>query len=155
MLANLNDTLIIARKHHYAVPAFNVYNLEVCQAIIKAGSTFQSPLILAISEKALKYSGNDFISLPIVIHLDHAQDISLIKLAIDLGFTSVMIDASEYPFEKNLKITQEVVRLAHRHQVTVEAELGTIGGQEDYIKGKKIKLADPLKVSEFIEKTKV
>ena len=114
MLANLNDTLIIARKHHYAVPAFNVYNLEVCQAIIKAGSTFQSPLILAISEKALKYSGNDFISnylvkviesisLPIVIHLDHAQDISLIKLAIDLGFTSVMIDASEYPFEKNPK----------------------------------------------------
>lgn len=166
MLVNLNDILPKARKYHYAVPAFNIYNLEVFQGIFAAASTFRSPLILAISEKALKYAGNDFISqylvkvgessqLPIVIHLDHAQDISLIKIAIDLGFTSVMIDASEYRYEKNLDLTQSVVALAHRHQVTVEAELGTIGGQEDYIRGKEIQLANPLKVAEFVEKTQI
>lgn len=161
------NTLVILKKAHrknYAVPHFNINNLEMVQAVVKAAVKLNSPVILATSEGALQYAGMNYLfnlvkiaaeenKIPIALHLDHGKDLKIIKQAIKLGYSSVMIDASHEDFNKNVKLTKKVVQWAHKQGVSVEAELGTIGGKEDLIAGKKIIYTDPDLAKEFVERT--
>lgn len=146
-LVNMKKMLLEAEKNHYAVPQFNVWNLEWIEAVLDKCEELKTPVILGVSQNGAKYMGGFYvvtqmikaymqknnISIPVAIHLDHASSFEACKEAIDEGFTSVMIDASRKPFEENLKITSEVVKYAHEHNVTVEAELGKVGGKEEYV----------------------
>lgn len=164
MLVSLKSVLTKAKDKKYAVGAFNTSDLEVTQGIINAAMKLKSPVIISTSEKAVDYAGIDILSqiviklakkadIPVVLHLDHARGFSLIKKAIACGYSSVMIDASHLPFKKNIALTKKVVAAAHRHKVSVEGELGTIGGEEDYVKARKIILADPEQALTFIKQT--
>jgi fructose-bisphosphate aldolase class II len=144
MLVNMNDILRKARKRGYAVGAFNTTNLEITQAIVRTAELLRSPVIVATSEKAIAYAGIDNIAqivitlaerakIPVVLHLDHGGSLEIVKQCIRYCFTSVMIDASRLPFKENIKITKKVVRYAHQHNVSVEAEIGRLAGIEDDI----------------------
>lgn len=161
MLVTLSEVLPKAKKAGYAVPAFNSYNLEVSQAIIEASEIERSPVIIAVSETAIKYAGLKMIyeivslldegsRIPRVLHLDHGKNLETIKKALDGGFTSVMFDGSSLAYQENLTITQEVVRLARKYNASVEAELGMIGGQEDKTKSAKIIYTDPTLAVDFV-----
>jgi fructose-bisphosphate aldolase class II len=153
----------------FALGAFNINNMEITQGIIAAAKELNAPLILQVSKGARKYAGRNYImklaeaaekdsDLPIAIHLDHGPDFALCKEVIDDGFTSVMIDGSHEPFEKNIAMTKEVVDYAHPKGVSVEAELGKLVGEQfDSGEGGKI-AADavytvPEEAKEFVEKT--
>ncbi|MEK6969573.1 MAG: class II fructose-1,6-bisphosphate aldolase [Nanoarchaeota archaeon] len=164
MFANTLTLLKKAHKYKYAVPHFNINNLEMVQAVVKAAVKLNSPVILATSEGALQYAGMNYLfnlvkvaaeenKIPIALHLDHGKDLKIIKQAIKLGYSSVMIDASHEDFNKNVKLTKKVVQWAHKQGVSVEAELGTIGGKEDLVSGKKIIYTDPDLAKEFVEQT--
>ncbi|MBG0730506.1 class II fructose-1,6-bisphosphate aldolase [Mycoplasma sp. 'Moose RK'] len=147
-LVNTKIILDKARKNNYAVPHININNLEWVKAVLLAGQNKKSPLILATSEGALRYMGGlktvynlvtnliDFlkIDIPVALHLDHGS-FETCKEAILAGYTSVMYDGSAEVFSKNLEKTQEIVNLAREKNVTVEAEVGQIGGEEDGIIG--------------------
>jgi len=147
MLVNTKDMLLEAKKNHYAIPHFNINNLEWTRYILEESESEKIPVILGVSEGAVKYIGGyrtvvsivkglleDLkITVPVAIHLDHGSSIDSCKSAIDAGFTSVMIDASKYPLDENINITRQVVEYAHEKNVTVEAEVGHIGGSEDNI----------------------
>lgn len=131
-----------AYEGKYAIGAFNVDNMDILKAVISACEEKQSPVIIAISSGAYKFMGEDYLrplldcamkkaTVPVALHLDHGKSIELCKKCIDLGFTSVMIDASAYDFETNIKMTKEVVEYAHARGVVVESELGAIAGIED------------------------
>ena len=164
MLANTKALLNKAQRGHYALPHFNINNLEIIQGVVQAAINTRSPIILATSEGAIEYAGIQFLhsiaktaselaSIPIALHLDHGKDIKIIKQAIDLGYSSVMIDASHQEFEKNIALTKQVVNLAHKKGISVEAELGTIGGVEDKVKSRNILYTDPSKAAEFVKRT--
>jgi len=134
------------------------------QGVVQAAENLKAPIILATSEGAIKYAGINFLKdlaytaselskVPIALHLDHGQDIEIIRRSIRLGYSSVMIDASHEKFQRNTQLTKRVVSLAHRHNISVEAELGTIGGVEDLVSAKNIIYTDPDKAKEFVEKT--
>jgi fructose-bisphosphate aldolase class II len=141
MLVNTIKILNKARNEGYAVPQFNINNLEWTRYILEACEEEKSPVILGVSEGAIKYMGgyktvynivtgliSDLgVTIPIVLHLDHGQDINSCRLAIENGFTSVMIDASSKPLEENIDITKEVVIFAHGRNISVEGEIGHIG----------------------------
>lgn len=147
MLVNSKQMLLEAKEKKYAIPQFNINNLEWTKAILEKCNEMNLPVILGVSEGAIKYMGGcntvvgmvkglikDLnIQIPVCLHVDHGQSFELCKKAIDAGFTSVMIDASKYPLDENFKITKEVVDYAHEKNVTVEAEVGHIGGTEDNI----------------------
>ena len=147
MLVNANEILNSAKNAHYAIPHFNINNLEWTKYILEVMEEEGKPVILGVSEGAKKYMGGfsvivgmvkglikDLgITIPVVLHLDHGTSFDVCKEAIDAGFTSVMIDASTYSFDENVRITKEVVDYARRFNVSVEAELGHIGGSEDNI----------------------
>ena len=148
MLVNLNDILPQARRKGYAVGAFNTSNLELTQAIITAAEKSRAPVIIATSEKAIRYAGIENISsmiigmakrthVPVALHLDHGKSYEICRECIKHGYTSVMIDASHLSFTDNVKITKRVVRYAHKSRVSVEAEIGRLAGIEDDIKVKK------------------
>ena len=136
-----------ARDKKYAVAHFNINNLEWTRFILEECNKNQSPVILGVSEGACKYMGGykvvadmviDLhkslnIDIPVVLHLDHGSSFEACKEAIDNGFSSVMIDASRYPLEENIEITKKVVDYAKKFNVTVEAEIGCIGGSEDEV----------------------
>lgn len=163
-LVNTKKMFINAMKHGYAVPAFNFYNLETLKSILTAAKDTKSPVILAVSESALKYMGDDFLmgmiigakikSKNIALHLDHGHSFESCKHAIDLGFSSVMFDGSELPFAENVKQTKRVVAYAKKFDVSVEAELGTLSGIEDEdTKSEKHIYTDPRDVIEFVNQT--
>ncbi len=164
MLAKLSDVLRKAQRGKYAVGAFNINNLEIMQAIVKAALKKKSPVILQTSEGAIAYAGMKYLrcmahqaaqeaDIPIVFHLDHGRDLATIKEAIANGYTSVMIDGSHFQFEENIKVTSKVVRWAHAKGVSVEGELGTIGGAEEKIISRNIVLTEPDNAKEFVEST--
>ena len=155
-----------AMKEKYAVGAFNFQDLEIMQAIVDAAKLEKSPLILQTSEGAIEYAKLKYLhsmarvaledaKIPIALHLDHGKNFELTKKCIKLGYKSVMIDASEYGFEKNVKITRKVVEYAHRHNASVEAELGRLKGVEDLVnvKDRNALLTDPYEAKEFVNKT--
>lgn len=131
----------------FAVGAFNVNNMEIVQGIIEACAAEKSPLILQISKGARKYANMIYLrhlilaaveqypSLPIAIHLDHGDTVDLVQQCINDGFTSVMIDGSHHDYEHNVKLTADAVKVAHAAGVTVEAELGMLGGIEEDVVG--------------------
>lgn len=147
MLVNASVILKNAKEGKYAVSHFNINNLEWTKYILEEMERLGLPVILGVSEGAKKYMGGFFavssmvkgliwdlnITIPVCLHLDHGTSFASCKEAIDAGFTSVMIDASRYSFSENVRITKEVVDYAHQFDVTVEAELGHIGGSEDNI----------------------
>lgn len=167
-LVSMKEMLIKAKAEGYAVGQFNINNLEFTQAILLAAQEEKSPVILGVSEGAGKYMGGFIavvymvkgliesykITVPVAIHLDHGSSFDKCKEAIDAGFTSVMIDASHHPFEENVSTTIEVVKYAHAHNVSVEAELGTVGGDEDGVIGG-IMYANPAECKELVERTGV
>lgn len=153
-------------KGKYAIGAFNINNMEFVQAITDAANESKSPVILQASPSAIKYAriaylikmveaAVETIDIPIALHLDHGLDFETCKMCIDAGFTSVMIDASKYDFEKNVKITKEVVEYAHSNGVVVEAELGTLAGVEDEVavSSSDAKYTDPLQAYDFVQRT--
>jgi len=145
MLVNTKEMLEKARIGKYAIPHFNINNLEWTRFILEECNKNNSPVILGVSEGACKYMGGFNvisamvkelvksldIKVPVALHLDHGSSIESCINAIDNGFTSVMIDASKYELEENIRITKEVVEYAKKYNVTVEAEVGHIGGTED------------------------
>ena len=165
-LVSMKEMLIDAKENGYAVGQYNLNNLEFTQAILEASQEEKAPVILGVSEGAARYMSGFYtvvkmveglihdlnITIPVAIHLDHGSSFDKCKEAIDAGFTSVMIDASHSPFEENIEITSKVVEYAHQHGVSVEAELGTVGGQEDDVVGGII-YADPKECQELVEKT--
>lgn len=140
MLINMKDMLNVANIHNFAVPAFNISSLPMLKGVINTCEKENSPVIIAIHPDELSYVGDSFVEtikdmahkthIPVVLHLDHGSKIEQIVRAIKDGFTSVMIDASLMSFEENVKITKKVVSLAHPLNISVEAELGTIGENE-------------------------
>ncbi len=166
MLATLKQVLSKADKGKYAVGAFNINNLEIVQAVVNVAAKLKSPVILQTSEGAIKYAGMKYLKclvataaeenrIPIVLHVDHGRDLEIIKQAIKTGYTSVMIDGSHLPFDENVAITKKVVGWAHAKGVSVEGELGTIGGAEEKIVARKIIYTDPAVAKEFVAKTGV
>ncbi len=152
----------------YAIGGFNVNNMEILQAIVEAGNEEKSPLILQVSSGARKYANSVYLrklveaavetsDIPITLHLDHGDTFELCKDCVDDGFTSVMIDASKYPFEKNIEISKQVADYAHSKGVVVEAELGKLAGVEDdvNVSEKDAIYTDPDQVVEFVEKSGV
>lgn len=136
--------LLDAQKHHYAVPAFNIHNLETFQVVADTAKEMRSPLIIAVTPSTIEYARDEYVvamagvaakntETPLAIHLDHFEDIPKIRRAIDIGFKSCMIDASKEVFEENIAKVKEVVEYAHKYDATVEAELGKLVGIEDDI----------------------
>ena len=153
----------------YAIGAFNVNNMEIVQAITEAAGELNSPIILQVSAGARKYANHTYLTklveaaiienpnIPIALHLDHGADFEICKSCVDGGFSSVMIDASKYPFEENIEITKKVVEYAHAHGAVVEAELGRLAGIEDAVNVSDADAAytQPDEVEEFVTKTGV
>ncbi len=147
-LVSAKEILVNAREGHYAVPAININNLEWTKAIVTTAQAANSPILLGVSEGAVKYmTGFDAvvgmvsgmmkslnITVPVALHLDHGS-FEGAKAAIAAGFTSVMYDGSHLPFDENIAETKEIVALAHANGISVEAEVGSIGGEEDGIIG--------------------
>ncbi len=155
-----------AYKGGYAVGAFNVNNMEMIQAIVEAANECRSPVILQVSAGARKYANPVYLrhlvqaaaettDIPIAMHLDHGADFEICKDCIDVGFTSVMIDASSKPWEENIALTKKVVEYAHAHGVVVEAELGKLAGIEDDVKVEShdAMFTSPDEVEEFTSRT--
>ena len=145
MLVNMNQMLKKAKEEHYAVPHFNINNLEWTKFILEECNELNVPVILGVSEGAVKYMGSYLvvadlvkamikslnIKIPVCLHLDHGSSLENCISAIDAGFSSVMIDGSRLPLEENIKITKEVVSYAHKRGISVEAEVGHIGTTDD------------------------
>lgn len=167
-LVSMKEMLIKAKSEGYAVGQFNINNLEWTQAILAAAEEEKSPVILGVSEGAGKYMGGFYTvvkiveglmkdmntTVPVAIHLDHGSSFEKCKAAIDAGFTSVMIDASHHSFDENIEITKQVVDYAHAKGVSVEAELGTVGGEEDGVIGG-IMYANPQECKALVEATAI
>jgi fructose-bisphosphate aldolase class II len=140
-LTHTTDLFAKALKGKYALGAFNVNNMELLQAIIEACEEEKAPVMLQISKGARQYAHPVYLkklieaavslsTIPIAVHLDHGDSFELCKQCIDEGFTSVMIDASHEPFEKNVEICRQVVEYAHKHNCVVEGELGHLVGAQ-------------------------
>lgn len=167
-ILSTRDMLKRAQKCGYAVPAFNIHNLETLQVVVETANEMRSPVILAGTPSTIEYAeGENIVSMakvaaskyniPIAVHLDHFESIKNIKHYIDIGFKSAMIDASHENFEDNIKKVKEVVDYAHRYDATVEAELGRLGGQEDdlVVDEKDAMYTNPNSAKEFVEITGV
>ncbi len=173
-LVPMKQLLDEAEKGAYGVGAYNVNNMEQIQAIMAAAKETQSPVIIQASRGALEYSNFTYLKhlmlaaaeenpeIPIVVHLDHGNSLETCKTAIGLGFTSVMIDGSlkedsktVESFEGNVKRTREVVEYAHERGVSVEGELGTLGGIEDGVGSGKVNLTEPDEAVGFVQETGV
>ncbi|WP_432354033.1 class II fructose-bisphosphate aldolase [Sporosarcina sp. A2] len=168
-LVSMKEMMIKGKREGYAIGQFNLNNLEYTQAILKAAQAENSPVILGVSEGAARYMGgfttvvhmvkglmHDYkITVPVAIHLDHGSSLEKCKEAIDAGFTSVMIDASAKPIEENIAITKQVVDYAHPKNVSVEAELGLVGGQEDDTIAEGVMYADPTECKRLVDETNI
>lgn len=170
-LVNTKALFQKAMEGKYAIPAYNFNNLEQLQAIIGACVETKSPVILQVSSGARKYANSNLLrnmakgaveyarelghEIPIALHLDHGDTFELCKDCVDNGFSSVMIDGSHHSFEENIALTRKVVDYAHKHDVTVEGELGVLAGVEDDVVAEKSTYTRPEEVIEFVEKTGV
>ena len=165
MLVTGSDILVPARAGKYGVGAFNTNNMEITEAIIHTAEKLRSPVIVQMSEGAIKYGGQDLAnivkdlanraSVPVALHLDHGSSYASALAAIKMGFTSVMIDASHDPFEGNVAATKKVVEAAHAMGISVESELGRLGGIEEHVvvDEKDAFLTDPDEAVRFVEAT--
>ena len=165
-IVSTREMLNKAQREGYAVPAFNIHNLETLQVVVETAAELKSPVILAGTPSTIDYAGGEYIvamaevaakkhDIPIAIHLDHFEKIDEIKHYVNIGFKSTMIDASHESFEDNIAIVKQVVEYAHRYDATVEAELGRLGGQEDdlIVDEKDTKYTNPAQAKEYVERT--
>ncbi|MBU1076513.1 MAG: class II fructose-1,6-bisphosphate aldolase [Spirochaetes bacterium] len=156
----------------FAVPGYNFNNMEQLQAIIGGCAESNSPVILQVSSGARKYANETLLqymaqgavamarkdlksNIPVILHLDHGDTYELCVSCIESGFSSVMIDGSSKPFEENIKLTKKVVEYAHKHDVSVEGELGVLAGIEDEVSAEVSHYTNPDDVEEFVKKTGV
>lgn len=167
-LVPVAELLQAAEKGGYAVGAFNANNMEIVQAIAEAAEREMAPVIMQASQGAIKYAGLDYIvamvrvaaeksKVPIALHLDHGTSFEQVVRCIRAGFTSVMYDGSQLPLAENIAITKKVLDIARPIGVSVEAELGKIGGTEDDISvhEKEAMYTDPEEARVFVEETGV
>ena len=170
-LVNSKELFKKAIKGKYAIPAFNFNNMEQLQAIIAACVETKSPVILQVSSGARKYANQTLLrymaqgaveyakelgyAIPIVLHLDHGDSFELCKDCINMGFSSVMIDGSHLPYEENIALTKKVDEYAHKHDVTVEGELGILAGVEDDVMAEHHTYTRPDEVVDFVTRTGV
>lgn len=170
-LVNSREIFAKAMEGGYAIPAFNFNNMEQMQAIIQACVAKKSPVILQVSAGARKYANQTLLrymaqgaveyakelgyNIPIVLHLDHGDSFEICKSCIEYGFSSVMIDGSSLPYEKNVALTKKVVDYAHLYDVTVEGELGVLAGVEDEVAAEHSSYTRPEDVEDFVKKTGV
>ena len=170
-LVNSKELFQKAVKGGYAIPAFNFNNLEQLQAIIGACVETKSPVILQVSSGARKYANQTLLKhlakgavdyakelgypIPIVLHLDHGDTFELCKSCVESGFSSVMIDGSHHPYDKNVELTHQVVEYAHKYDVSVEGELGVLAGIEDEVSSEVTHYTKPQEVEDFVKKTGV
>jgi fructose-bisphosphate aldolase class II len=170
-LVNSKELFQKAVKGGYAIPAFNFNNLEQLQAIIGACVETKSPVILQVSSGARKYANQTLLrhlakgavdyakelgyAIPIVLHLDHGDTFELCKSCVESGFSSVMIDGSHHPYDKNVELTHQVVEYAHKYDVSVEGELGVLAGIEDEVSSEVTHYTKPAEVEDFVKKTGV
>ena len=168
MLVTGKELLEHAQKNGYGVGAFNINNMEIVQAIIAAAEETNSPVILQASQGGIKYAGVEYIAalgkvaaekakVPVALHLDHGTDLSEIVKCLRFGFTSIMVDGSKHPLEENIAMTQRVVEMCHAVGVSVEAELGKIGGTEDNVtvNEREATFTDPDEAVRFVKETGV
>lgn len=166
MLYNMKDLLKVANEHKFAVPAFNISSFDMLKSIMEEVERLECPVILEIHPDEIEYLGNNFVSIvrayalnskvPVVIHLDHGSTLFDVTRAIRNGYTSVMIDASTQSFEDNISITKQIVELAHNVDVSVEAELGTIGNNGSSESGTdEIIYTDPDQAEYFVKETNI
>ena len=164
MFTSTKTILEKAQRGRYAVGHFNINNMEIAQGVVSAAVKLKSPVILATSEGALQYAGMEYlkclaetaasqVKIPLAFHLDHGRNLEVIDRAIRNGYSSVMFDGSHLEFEENVRLTQKVVGKAERRGISVEAELGTIGGAEDTVSERNIIYTNPTKAKEFVERT--
>lgn len=166
-LTTTNEMLLRAQAEHYAVGAFNVENLEMVMAVMQAAEETKSPVIMQTTPSTVKYAGLDYFlamvktaagrtSVPIAMHLDHGESFSLAMQALRTGYTSIMIDGSHCPLEENIAITHSVVEACAPSGISVEAELGKVGGKEDDLEGGSGNpFTDPAEAEEFVNRTQV
>jgi len=165
MLISLKPVLLKAQKGKYAVPAFNINDLEILQSVMSAAKKLKSPVIIQTSEGAIEYAGMENLfqmvkvaakeKVPVVFHLDHGKNLKVVQKAIKSGYTSVMYDGSSLSYKENLKNTKKVVGWARAKKVSVEAELGSLKGVEDLVNvsERDAILTDPVQAREFVDKT--
>lgn len=165
-LKNGSYVLNKAKQSGYAVGAFNFSNLEQLKAILSASNKKNSDVIVQVSSSAIKYMGLDVIvpmvtnlakdlDIAVCLNLDHGKNFEIVKQCVDAGFTNVMIDASDLNFEDNVKLTKECVEYAHSHNVSVEAEIGSLKGVEDEVIAKESLFTKPEDAKKFVEMTGV
>lgn len=168
MLVHIKKIIGPAVKKGYAIGAFNVNNLEMLWAVLRAAKKTRSAVIIQTTEGALQYAGlkelagliqtaSQEIKAPVALHLDHGHDLNIINQCIRAGYSSVMIDGSALPYKQNVALTKRVVRLARPHKVWVQAELGRLEGLEDWVKTSKGEgfLTDPEQARQFVLETRV
>ena len=167
-LVSMTEMLNKAKEGKYAVGQFNINNLEWTKAVLQAAQENNSPIILGVSEGAGKYMGGAKvvaamvnalmetmdITVPVALHLDHGSTVESAKHYIDAGFTSVMFDHSHFPIDENIEMTKELVEYAHSKGVSVEAEVGTVGGVEDGVTGG-VKYADLEECKRMVSEAKI
>lgn len=168
-LNNTKEMFKAALEYKFAVPGYNINNLEQLQAIIMGCGESESPVIIQISQGAREYANQTMLqylgqggvemakelgyNIPIALHLDHGNTYELCKSCIDSGFSSVMIDGSHLDYEKNIEVTKKVVEYAHEREVSVEAELGVLAGIEEHVKSDVHEYTDPEQVEDFVKRT--
>lgn len=164
MLYNMKELLTIAKENKFAVPAFNIGSLEILRAVMEVAEETNSPVILEIHPLEIEYLTDPFVltvkeyahksKVPVVIHMDHGSNIYDVMRSIKNGYTSVMIDASNLPYEENVALTKQVVELAHKVNVSVEAEIGTIGAMNYKTEGvDNVLYTDPEQAKDFVKRT--
>lgn len=163
----MKDLLAVANQHRFAVPAFNISDFSMLNGVMEECEEKKAPVIIAIHPDELKFTGVEITkaiiekankaAIPVCIHLDHGASFEQVVLAIQSGFTSVMIDGSSLPFEDNIAICKKVVETAHAVNVSVEGELGTIGSTDAQAEAgaNKIIYTDPDAAVRFVEATGV
>jgi 6-phospho-5-dehydro-2-deoxy-D-gluconate aldolase len=167
-LVSMKEMLLKAKGQKYAVAQININNFQWAEAILEAAQEEQSPVIVASSDRLVDYLGGfktiatminsiieeKSITVPVALHLDHGGSVKRCKEAIDAGYTSVMIDGSHHPIDENIEMTKQVVDYARLHGVSVEAEVGTVGGNEDGLIGG-IQYADPRECVRIVKETEI
>ena len=174
MIVPIKQIIMKAQQGKYAVGAFNTSNLEITMAIIRAAVKQKSPVIIQTSESAITYSNLQIIfsmmtniantigkSVPIAIHLDHGKHTKVVKDCINIGYSSVHMDASEKDYATNVRLSKQMAKLAHNKKIWIQAELGSILGKEGMVKletgeiNMKDLMTDPVQAKDFVERTKV
>ena len=170
MLVKLKELLEHSEKHKYGIGAFNTTNLEITLGIVRAAVEKQAPVIIQVSETTIKYAGlkpithivqtiakNEAVNVPVALHLDHGKTFRSVAECINAGFSSIMIDASDLPYDENVILTRTSVQYAHKRGVLAQGELGRISGSEDTVKvsAKKASMTSPSQAHDFVNETKV